>query len=261
MKKEHLKKIENAAPVRLGKADLHIHSNYSDGRPTIEEILDYVEHKTDLDVIAITDHNTIDGAYFAKQLMEKKRYRFQLVIGEEISTVEGHLLGLFLTKPIPAKTKLDDAIRDIHKQGGIAIVPHMFEDTRMIGDKNITMDGIGMKNLLKEKKNIDGVEIINATPTLSAENIKAALINNSYVLKAETGSSDAHIVEAIGKGYTAFEGKTAQELKNDLKLNQTKAMDKKWTFLALIKYLFFFIPIGLRIFWHTILHGHLEKKR
>jgi len=261
MKQKQMKNIEKLAGVKLGKADLHIHSNFSDGRPTIEQILDYVENKTDLDVIAITDHNTIDGAYFAKQLMEKKAYRFELIIGEEISTIEGHLLGLFLTKPIPAKTPLHTAIKEIHKQGGIAIAPHVFADTRMRGDKNITMDGIGMKNLLKEKHDIDGVEIINATPTLSAENLKAALINEVSILQAETGSSDAHIVEAIGKGYTAFEGKKAIDIKKAIKRNQTRALDEKWTILALLKYLFFFIPIGLRIFWNTISHGHLEKKR
>jgi len=261
LKQKQIKNIEKLAGVRLGKADLHIHSNFSDGRPTVEEILDYVETKTDLDVIAITDHDTIDGAYFAKQLMEKKKYRFELIIGEEISTAEGHLLGLFLTKPIPAKISLHEAIKEIHRQGGLAIVPHAFQDTRMRNNKNITMDGIGMKNLLKEKRNIDGIEIINATPTLSAENLKAALINEVSILQAETGSSDAHIVEAIGKGYTAFEGKKAIDLRRAINRNQTKAFDEKWTVLALLKYLFFFIPIGLRIFWYTISHGKLEKKR
>lgn len=58
--------------AELGKADLHIHSNYSDGKNSIEEILEFVETKTDLDVIAITDHNTIEGALLARQVAKDK---------------------------------------------------------------------------------------------------------------------------------------------------------------------------------------------
>ena len=50
----------------ISKADVHIHSNFSDGAPGITEILDYVEDKTNLDVIAITDHDTIEGAKLAE---------------------------------------------------------------------------------------------------------------------------------------------------------------------------------------------------
>jgi len=246
---------------RLGRADLHIHSSYSDAQPTIEEILDYVENETDLDIIAITDHDTIDGALFAKQIMKKKKYRFELIIGEEISTKEGHLLGLFLDKAIPAKIDLHDAILEIKKQNGLAIVPHAFQLTRMNNGKNVTMDGIGRTNLLREKRSVDGVEVINATPTLDQENIKATLINSTLVVQAEIGDSDAHILDAIGKAYTVFEGKTVQELRSAIKKNQTKALHEKWALLALVKYLFFFIPIGLRMFWYTIIHGIVRPKR
>ena len=88
------KKIENLAG--LGKADYHIHSNFSDGKPSVEEILDWVENQTDLDLIAITDHDTVDGAMLAKQIMNEKSFRFSLIIGEEISTKSGHIIGLFL---------------------------------------------------------------------------------------------------------------------------------------------------------------------
>ena len=88
--------IDIIGKLKLGKADLHIHTNYSDGKPSVEEILEYVQNKTDLDVIAITDHDTIEGAVLAKKIASEKKYRFEVIIGEEVSAQEGHIVGLFL---------------------------------------------------------------------------------------------------------------------------------------------------------------------
>ena len=98
MAKHGLKKIEDFR--HLGKADLHIHSNFSDGKPSVQEILDYTQNYTDLNIIAITDHDTIAGALEAHKLMLQKYYRFELIIGEEVTAEEGHILGLFLTEAI-----------------------------------------------------------------------------------------------------------------------------------------------------------------
>src|SRR5215831_16058562 len=66
---------------KLGRADLHIHSTYSDGIPTIEQILKHTELHTDLDVIAITDHNIIDSSLRARDLWARASYRFEFVVG------------------------------------------------------------------------------------------------------------------------------------------------------------------------------------
>ena len=245
---------------KLGKADLHMHSCHSDGRPTILEILEYVEDHTDLDVIAITDHNTMDGAFEAAELITKKQYRFELILGEEVSSKEGHILSLFLTKPIKAGMSAHNTIKAVREQGGIAIAAHPFEHLRYRLPNGLTMDGVGLMTLLVEKKGWHGIEIVNATPTLGAENLRAAFINRTVLLKAEIGSSDAHIVEAIGKGYTLFEGKTAIELRHAIAHHQTQAMNVKWNFYALFRYAFFFIPVGLRLFFFTLFHGKSPKK-
>jgi len=258
MKKLGIKKLEDIQ--HLGKADLHIHSVHSDGRPTIQEILDYVENETDLDVIAIADHDTMEGAFEAEKLMKLRKYRFELVLAEEITSKEGHILGLFLKEPIRPSLSAHETIKRIHKQGGVAVAAHPFETMRMRLPSHLTMDGVGLMTLLKERENWNGIEIVNATPTLGEENYKAAFINRTILLKAETGSSDAHIVEAIGKGYTLFEGKTTSDLRHALARHQTQAMNDRWTFFALFRYLFFFIPIGLRMAFYTMLHGRTEKK-
>ena len=245
---------------KLGRADLHIHSNFSDGRPTIEEILEYVQNKTDLDIIAITDHNTIEGALLAKKIVKEKKYRFELIIGEEITSQEGHILGLFLTDPVPKGLPAHETINLIRKQDGVAVAAHPFEHTRLNQVGMETMNGVGFMTLIKEKHGFGGVEIVNATPTLADENVSAAFVNRTLIFQAETGSSDAHILEAIGMGYTLFEGKTSDDLRKAIKIHQTQAMHKKWTIMALIKYLFFFIPIGLRLLLNTAIHGRAPKQ-
>src|SRR5881392_4120356 len=85
---------------KLGRADLHMHSTYSDGLATIEQILHQVQHHMHLDVIAITDHDVIEGALRARDLWARGRYRFDFVVGEEVSTNEVHMLALFIQKRI-----------------------------------------------------------------------------------------------------------------------------------------------------------------
>ena len=85
---------------RLGRADLHIHTLASDGTAGVVEILDHVEAATELDVIAITDHERIDAALAARSIALDRGLRAEVVVGEEITTLGGHLLGLWLEAPI-----------------------------------------------------------------------------------------------------------------------------------------------------------------
>ena len=109
---------------RRGRADLHIHTLASDGTAPVTEILDHVEREAVLDVIAITDHERIDAALAARRLAEDRGMRVRVVVGEEISTRGGHLLGLFLERPVPALKSLRWSIAAVHEQGGIAIPAH-----------------------------------------------------------------------------------------------------------------------------------------
>lgn len=243
----------------LSKADIHIHSTYSDGKPTIEEILDYVENETNLDVIAITDHDTIEGALYAKELMKKKKYRFELIVGEEISSNEGHILGLFLTKKIEPCQPAHETLKQIHSQGGISIAAHPLYRSRMNNGRAIWAKGIGAITLIQEKSHLNAVETVNATPTFEEENLRTKYINRLLLFRAETGSSDAHILDAISKGYTLFEGKTAEALREAILNHQTQAMNDKWDLLGVIRYAYFFLPIGLRTALNTIVNGRREK--
>ncbi len=137
----------------VAKADLHMHSTYSDGIGTIEEILNHVQDKTTLDVIAITDHDVIEGSLRARDLWAKGSYRFDFIVGEEVSTNEGHLLGLFIEKRIPPGLSVERSIDLIHEQGGLAVIAHplhrLFRHScqrevmdRIHASKDVWLDGI-----------------------------------------------------------------------------------------------------------------------
>ena len=107
-----------------GSADLHIHTLASDGVSSVEEILAWVE-ASDLDVVAITDHERIDAAVVGAAASRRARgLRTEIIVGEEITTRNGHLVGLFLTERIKPWGSMRDSVARVHDQGGIAIVAH-----------------------------------------------------------------------------------------------------------------------------------------
>jgi predicted metal-dependent phosphoesterase TrpH len=169
-------------------------------------------------------------------------------------------LGLFLEKEVPPNLSIRETCKRIRAQGGITVAAHPFNYDRINGGKITVDDGIGMVNLIKEKRYLDAIEVVNATPTRTDENLSSWFVNSTLLFKAEFGGSDAHILDAIGVGRTLFEGKTAEDLKEALLHNQTKAIKERWRMLALLRYAYFFIPIGIRLLSYTLLHGRRPKR-
>ncbi len=241
----------------ISKADLHIHA-LNDGKATPEEIVDWVHEKTDLSVIAVTDHDDVTSAYEAQDIAKKKGYKFEVIIGEEVTAKEGHISALFIKERIKPGMSAKQTIAEIHRQGGVAVAAHPLFQTRLRNPKHGPMDGVGLVTLVKE--NFDAVEIVNATPTFTDENLKAKYINRALLFHAETGSSDAHIKEAIGMGYTLFDGKTAEDLKKALIKGQTQAYLKKWHTMGVLRYLYFYIPTAFRNAFWGLRHGFSAKE-
>ena len=178
------------------KADLHIHSNHSDGIAKIPEIMEYVATATDLKVIAITDHNTIEGALFAKELEEV--YGVEVIVGEEVSSSEGHIIGLFLSEEIPAGLTPAETIGRINDQGGIAIIPHPFSARGVFGP----FGGSAFLATVSELA-FHAVEVYNSVPYLGWANRMAArmfkveeslvdLRDGFAVLQEERGAAETY---------------------------------------------------------------------
>ena len=85
--------------VSWGRADLHMHTTASDGWPTPVQIVDHAVRRAALNVIAITDHDTIEGALRAADHATKRR-KVHVVVGEEVSSRDGHIVGLFLERRV-----------------------------------------------------------------------------------------------------------------------------------------------------------------
>ncbi len=216
--------------VARSTADLHMHTSYSDGRPTVRAMLDHVARRTHLQVIAITDHDTIEGALEAQAL--RHNYPFDVIVGEEVSSREGHILALFIKDRIPPRLSGLETIAAIHEQGGLAIAAHPFISAWSFGEQ-VEMQGVG-KALARLP--FDGVEIDNSTPFMGLANWRARRFNRQYCRLPEIGNSDAHIVEAIGKSHTRFPGTTAADLRLAIEQGRTRASRIRYASRELVAY-------------------------
>lgn len=209
---------------KVGKADLHMHSTYSDGIGSIEQILGYVQHNTDLDVIAITDHDVIEGSLRARDLWAKGQYRFDFVVGEEVSTNDGHLLGLFIEKRIQPGLSLERSIDLIHEQGGLAVIAHPLHPLFRHSCSREALDRIhATKDVW-----LDGVETWNASFCGIYANRLAMSVNREVYGLPELGNSDAHTLNGIGRGRTFFEGKTAQDVRDTIENGLSAPGGRLW---------------------------------
>lgn len=195
--------------ARLGRADLHIHTLASDGVDGIAAILDHVERSTDLDVIAITDHERIDAALAARTMGRELGHRAEVIIGEEVSTRGGHLLALFVEKRVRPLRSLRSTIAEIHEQGGLAIPSHPLVPYPLCAQ------GWVLRRLLADpdrRVRPDAIEAFNPTMLGRPWHGRVVRFAEEHGL-AMVGNSDAHRAIAIGTGWTTFPGRTAADLR------------------------------------------------
>src|SRR6266567_4596802 len=209
---------------KLGKADLHMHSTYSDGIATIEQIFQHVQHYTNLDVIALTDHDVIEGSLRARDLCAKGNYRFDFIVGEEISTREGHMLALFIEKRIQPGLSMERSIDLVHEQGGLAIVAHPLNPLFRHSCQREVLDRI----FEDDDVWLDGIETWNASFCGIYTNRLAMRTNREVYGWPEVGNSDAHTIHAIGRGCTWFEGSTAQHVRAAIESGVCAPGGKLW---------------------------------
>jgi predicted metal-dependent phosphoesterase TrpH len=192
----------------LGKADLHIHTLASDGTAGVVEILDHVERNTELDVIAITDHERVDAAVAARAISRDRGLRVEVVVGEEVTTLGGHLLALWIEQPIKPFRSLRSTIAEIHELGGIAIPAHPLVPYPLCAQ------GFVLRRLLADAPRFhpDGIEAFNPTTLGRPWHERVVRFADEHGL-AKVGSSDAHALEAVGAGHTTFQGHDGADLR------------------------------------------------
>ena len=167
---------------------MHSHTMWSgDSTTTPDEIAEAVS-AAGIDVLCITDHNSIKGAV---DLVDRLACR--VIVGEELRTHAGEIIGLFLDERIPVGVQPDDAARAIRAQGGIVYIPHPYDPMR----RNISAVAL---DALIDNGLVDAIEVINAKTSLRSLNERAATTARTHQLAAGAGS-DAHVPDAIGAAY------------------------------------------------------------
>ena len=170
--------------------DLHIHTSYSkDGESSVEEILRAAE-AAGLDVIAITDHDSVDGAKKALTLPSS----VLVIPGIEVSTKQGHLLVLGVTEIIPAGLDVVDTVNIARRMGAILILPHPY---------HVWRHGVARRKKVGMSV-VDAVESFNSRYIVGSANKKAARIAKRLG-KPCVGGSDAHNAKFVGFGRTFVE--------------------------------------------------------
>ena len=169
------------------KIDMHVHTNYSDGVDSVEEIIRQAE-KMGLDGIGIVDHDTFGGFHKALEIETD----LIIIPGIEVSTCKGHILAYGITDgEIEIGLTPQETVKIIHRLGGIAVPAHPFDFIRL-----------GIKKEVY-KINADAIEVINGCSTLPRYNKKAIKVAQELDLPMVAGS-DGHSTEEIGNAWTDF---------------------------------------------------------
>ena len=173
------------------KIDMHVHTCHSaDSNLQLEDIIQTVKERG-LDGIAVTDHNEIQGALRLKQLAP-----FPVIVGEEIMTEDGEIIGYFLDEIIDPGLPLLETITRIKKQGGLVAVPHPFDRLRTSALKLNKLEIIA--------DHLDLVEVFNSRIVFNQDNKLAQSFAEKANL-AKIAGSDAHTKQEIGAAWIEIE--------------------------------------------------------
>ncbi len=208
--------------------DSHIHSEYSpDSKSKLEDIFKVAKNKN-IDIIGISDHNTVEGSKEAQKLT--KNDDLLVIPSIEVSALEGHILGFGCEESIKRDLQAAETIDLIHEQGGLAIIPHPYCFYR---------HGLLCKADYKELK-IDAIETKNARFIIGYCNNKAKKLSKKENLPG-LGASDAHFYKFVGDCYSKIDcEKDIDSVLKSIKKAKVEALGKGTSNIKLSKYLFDF---------------------
>jgi len=208
----------------MGTADCHIHTDFSDGlHPPRAVVQSAARHG--LSVIAVTDHDTLEGAFRARDYAHlRKDLGVEVIVGEEISSLNGHVLGLFLDKFVPPRLTARRTVELIHQQGGLAVLAHPY---------NLFVGHVkGFPRAIELIRTIpfDVVETLSQGDALSFWSNHRSHHLVGSVKMAALGSSDAHDCEFVGMACSEFSGTSAEDFRDAIRTRTTvPRLMRPWT--------------------------------
>jgi predicted metal-dependent phosphoesterase TrpH len=185
------------------RADFHSHSHYSrDSVVSPRAFIDSCVRKG-INCIAVTDHNEIEGAFVIQKLAADEG-KLKVIVGEEVKTAEGEIIGLFLKEFVPRDLSPEDTVAAIHAQGGLAVVPHPYDIFRRSVIKKDALERV--------KEQVDAIEGFNCRNIMSRHDEKAKALASS-VTKPMTLGTDSHSTWELGGACLEMDDfETPQEL-------------------------------------------------
>jgi predicted metal-dependent phosphoesterase TrpH len=180
--------LAQAPPPGWVRVDLHCHTMWSGDATTTPGEVEEAVAAAAIDVLCVTDHGTCNGALALDGALPCR-----VVVGEEVRTTAGEVIGLFLRERLPWGLSPREAAGRVRDQGGLVYVPHPFDPTRHC------LREAELRDLVTEGL-VDAVEVFNAKTSLGSLNARAAAFAREHGLPGGAGS-DAHVPEAVGAAY------------------------------------------------------------
>lgn len=205
----------------MGKADLHIHTchdGWGDGNATVDVIFEYVETHTDLDLLALTDHDSTEAARAGRELHQRREFRFDFLPGTEVTTASGHVLCYFPGEifDVPSLRSLAATTRFVHERGGFCVLAHPVYPPWL------------RRSLVKPHSRaitmVDAVEVMNGGLSDGARKRLDAMASTISTRTSVVGNSDSHHKESIGTTWTEFPGTSLAAYVEALGAHATRAV-------------------------------------
>jgi len=242
---------------RPGKADTHVHTEYSGfSKLWMLRFPESVSRPTSLversrrmgyDVVCVTDHDETAGAFLA-QKYAKQYDDIEIVVGEEVMTDDGEIIGLFLTEKIQPGLSIEETVDIIREQGGLTIAPHPFSfHVRGLKERIFDID-------------LDGFEVLNGGHPDKYSNVFAQKVMDRYPGRwAPIGASDAHSKYTFGYAWTEFEGNTAEDFRKTILNKKTVPKGRTTPVLGEVQWSMEVVLGGQKIMYKS-LRGKLPDK-
>lgn len=237
---------------RMGRADTHVHTEYSGVArlgvmkfpESVSTPAEQVERarKNGMDVLCITDHDETVGAFKAQEYA-KKYNDIEVVIGEEVTTADGEIIGLFLNEKVPDNLSVEETVDIIRSQGGLTIAPHPFSfHVAGLQEKIFSLD-------------LDGFEVLNGGHVDSYSNAFASAVMDRYPGRwAQISGSDGHSVHTVGYNWTEFEGNTAEDFRKSVLNKKTVPVGKHTPVFGELRWSMEVVWGGQKMMYRSMIH-------
>jgi predicted metal-dependent phosphoesterase TrpH len=208
--------VERAERRSLAFADFHTHDRFSRDSILSEDKFIRVALERGLTHVAVTNHNNVEGAIAVRDRVAALGVddRLTVIVGEEVSTSDGEVVGLFLQRTIPRGLTADQTADEIHAQGGLVSIPHPFDPFRPSHIRPLPLEELARAG------KIDMLEVFNSRVTLSRHNDQAAEFAARHGIPG-IACSDSHSAFEVARSFTALPAfGTADELREGLTENE-----------------------------------------